>query len=207
MRTCAHSFRTESFTLQKLLRQPNVMQPFSTAGKALTAGSRGKRIVAPEGVGKADRFLRVVVIVKPRRVDVGVSEAVVNGRKAGRARIGKPADLNRRRLAGENQETIPGHVHRQVDENVDPVLADERGDLLVGKSGDAPPDVGERTEPCGDLVWTSNIGVAVNLEVLVIVCGKKGHREKRHRHGRESRAKHSRFAAGGGKSSRSNVVG
>ena len=155
------------------------MQPFSTAGKALTAGSLGERIVAPEGVGKADRFLRVVVIVQPRRVDVGVSEAVVNGRKAGGARIGKPGDLNGRRLAGEDQQTIPGHVHGQVDENVDPVLADEPGDLLVGKTDDAPPDVGERTEPRGDLVRTSDIGIAINLEVLVIVCGQKGRREKR----------------------------
>ena len=82
------------------------------------------------------------MIVKPRRVDVGVGEAVVDGRKAGGARIGEPADLNGRRLAGEDQETIPGHVHGQVDENVDPVLADEPGDLLVGKAGDVPPDVG-----------------------------------------------------------------
>ena len=38
-RTWTQSFRTESLSLQKLLRQPNVMKPFSRAGKALVAGS------------------------------------------------------------------------------------------------------------------------------------------------------------------------
>ena len=65
-------------------------------------------------------------------------------------------------------------MHGQVDENVDPVLADEPGDLLVGKAGDVPPDVGERTEPRGDLVGTSDIGIAENLEVLVIMCAREG---------------------------------
>ena len=70
-------------------------------------------------------------------------------------------------------------MHGQVDENVDPVLADQPGDLLVGKAGDVPPDVGQRTEPRGDLVRTSDIGVAEDLKVFVIMCGEKGRREKR----------------------------
>src|SRR5208337_3268670 len=85
----------------------------------------GKRIVAPESVWKADRFLRVVVVVEARRIDVGVGKAVVDGRKASGAWIGKPAYLHGRGLAGENQDTIPGHVHAQVHENVDLVLADQ----------------------------------------------------------------------------------
>ena len=46
-----------ALTLQKLFRQPNVMWPFAKAGSALTAGSAGQRIVAPESVGQADRLL------------------------------------------------------------------------------------------------------------------------------------------------------
>ena len=56
--------------------------------------------------------------------------------------IGEPADLNRRRLAGEDQQPIAGHVHGQVDEDVDPVLADELGDPVIVQAGDVPPDVG-----------------------------------------------------------------
>ena len=39
LRTRAQIFRTSGLTLQKLLRQPNVIYPFSAAGRALTAGS------------------------------------------------------------------------------------------------------------------------------------------------------------------------
>ena len=110
---------------------------------------------------------------------MGVGESVVNRRKAGGARIGKPRDLYGRRLAGEDQKTIPGHVHGQVDENVDPILAHQADDLIVGQAGDVAPDVGERTEARGGCVRTSNIGVAKNLEVLVIMCREKARHEKR----------------------------
>jgi hypothetical protein len=70
-------------------------------------------------------------------------------------------------------------VHGQVDENVDPVLAHEPGDLLVGEAGDVAPDVGVRTEPRGDPVRTSDIGIAKDLEVFVIMCREQSRREKR----------------------------
>ena len=108
------------------------------------------------------------------RIEVRIGDAVVDGRNARGARVGKPAYLHGSRLAGKDQEAIASHVHSQVHEDVDPVLTNPLGNLLVVKTGDAPPCVDIGTQSPGDPVRTHDIGIADDLEVLVGVRGEEG---------------------------------
>ena len=125
-----------------------------------------QRIVTPKGLRQANRFLRVASVEKTGRIEVRIGDAIVDRPKARRARIGQPRDLHGRRLAGEDQQAIVGHVHGQVDEDVDPVLADRCGHLLVVQSDDAPPAVGVAAQPLRDGIGTGDVGVAEDLEML-----------------------------------------
>ena len=91
LRTWAQSLSTASVDFAEVVeaaeRDIALLQGRQRADRRLAR----ERIVAPEGVGQADRFLRVAVVVEARRIEIGVGEAVVDGRKAGGARIGQPA--------------------------------------------------------------------------------------------------------------------
>src|SRR5262249_46612682 len=98
-------------------------------GEPGPAGSAGLQepVQSGHGWGREARAQRRRPAPHSATLD-GFGEAL---RNAGGPLIGEPADLDRRRLAGEGQEAVPGHVHGQVDEDVDPVLADQPCDLLV----------------------------------------------------------------------------
>ncbi len=96
-------------------------------------GSALLRIVAPEAVGKPERFLRVAAVEEPRRIEIRVGEAVVDCSQARRAGIAGKCDLHRRRLAGEYQQAVAGHVQGEVNEDVDAVLANPLGQGVVGQ--------------------------------------------------------------------------
>ena len=61
-------------------------------------------------------------------------------REPGGAGIAGKGDLHGGGLAGEDQQAVAGHVQRQVHQDVDAVLADASGDLLVGQAHDVAPD-------------------------------------------------------------------
>ena len=52
-----------------------------------------------------------------------IGQAVVDCLDPGSAGVGEPGHLNRRRFAGEQQGTAVGHVHGQIDEDIDAVCA------------------------------------------------------------------------------------
>ena len=87
-------------------------------------------------------------------------------------------------------------MQRQVHEDVDAVLADQLGDLLVGEAHDVPPDVGQDRNRCGDVVGAEHVGVAEDLE-LSWSCSAKQRQEIAARpRGRGNRARRSRSATG-----------
>ena len=74
---------------------------------------------------------------------VAVGEAVVDRGEAGGTLVGEPADLDGSRLAGEHEQAVLSHVHGEVDEDVDVVLAYEPGDLHVVQPHRLAPDVAQ----------------------------------------------------------------
>ena len=107
-------------------------------------------------------------------IEVGVGEAVVDLREAGGAGVGEPGELEGGGFLGEDAEAVVGHVHGEVDEDVDVVGADLGGELVVGEVGDVEPVVGERAEFVGDVVGAGGAGVDEDFELLVVVVGEEG---------------------------------
>ena len=148
--TRAHSARVASLTLRKLLSEPKAMWPRDRAGSGPTGSSRGERVVAPERVGEPQR-------VAPRRR----RRRAPGGRGTGRSR-GNPWSRGPVVPGYASQHTWTGaglraktsslaafHVHRQVDEDVDPVVADAIRQGGVVHAGDGVRPVGVAQQAIG----------------------------------------------------------
>ena len=61
----------------------------------------------------------------------------------------------------------------QVHEDVDAVLADELGHLVVGPAQDVAPDVGMVLKAPGEGIGTDHVGVTKDLELTMIVLAEQ----------------------------------
>ena len=66
---------------------------------------------------------------------------------------------------GEHGQAVERHVHRQIDEDVDAVVPNLGGKLIVVQLPDIVPDLGQRSNEIGCLVRPLNAGVAMHLEL------------------------------------------
>ena len=64
-------------------------------------------------------------------------------------------------------------MKRQVHEDVNAVLADELGHLVVAPAHDIAPDVGMALKPSGEGIGTDHVGVAKDLERTMIVLAEQ----------------------------------
>src|SRR5271170_5009354 len=99
-----------------------------------------------------NRSLGVKGVVLPRWIEVRIGGAKVDGAYTGGAGISKPGDLNRRRLARKRKKTTVGHVHREIDEDVDTILAHRLRDLVIALSDGNAPRIGIRAESFSDAI-------------------------------------------------------
>ncbi len=108
-----------------------------------------------------------------------VDEEAVHGAQAGSAaRAHNVGDLKGGRAPGEGEQTVARGVAGQVDQHVDPVLADEVSDRLVREADRGPPVVGDRHEPLRDRVGLDDVGVAVQLHPGPVVGRQQGLHEE-----------------------------
>ena len=114
-----------------------------------------------------------VASLEAGRIEVGIGEAIVHGAHAGGTGIGEPGDLDGGGFADVDQWAAVAHVHGEINEDVDFVGADCVANSSVGEEGNNTPDVGVWLNSCGHLIGLQHGGVNVNLELLVIVMGKK----------------------------------
>ena len=91
------------------------------------------------------------------RIEVRITEPIIDGGKTGRAAITEIRDLHGRRLAGENQQAIAAHVQGEIDQNIDLVFPHGVGEFFVAKTRGHPPDVRDGTKPS---VKASDCGVS-----------------------------------------------
>ena len=74
-------------------------------------------------------------------IRVTIANAVVHGGQPCRVQVAKPRHLNRGRMQGENAETVPIRVARQIHEYVDLVASNLLCEETVADSGDLMPPV------------------------------------------------------------------
>ena len=106
-------------------------------------------------------FFRELAIELSGRQKKSIGEVVIHGVQTGGARITHPAGLHGRRFTGEGQQAIFAGVARQVDQDVDAVIADSFGQRGVRQTGNRVPVRQIPAQALGDSVFDSMIVVGV----------------------------------------------
>ena len=75
---------------------------------------------------------------------------IIDRLEAGARRL--DADLDRRRLAREHFEPVPGGMAGQIDQNIDLIGPDQIAEFIIGNLRHGPPPVGRAPEISGELV-------------------------------------------------------
>ena len=66
-----------------------------------------------------------------------------------------------------------GHVQREIDQDVDLVLADDPGQILIGAQSDVSPQVGVGAEHFREHIGPGDAGITANFKSLVIVLAEQ----------------------------------
>src|SRR5436190_21390260 len=118
-------------------------------------------MIAAPAIRQSDRkFVRSLASLRERS-DVWVCKPIVHRLQSRTPGVSEPCNLNRGRLASECQQTIVGHVHRQIDQDVDAIRADLIREPGVRQADYVVPDVRTATYPLRDIIRTTNAGVTV----------------------------------------------
>jgi hypothetical protein len=83
---------------------------------------------------------------------VRIREAVIHRIEAGGGAAGAIGELGGGGFAGENQEAVEGHAGGEINENVDPIGADEIGGALAGEGRDANAECDKMLHPPGSVL-------------------------------------------------------
>ena len=68
-----------------------------------------------------------------------------------------------------------------IDQDVDPIVANQPGQRGVAEAGGVAPRVGERAEPPGDVVRRNLVGVTEHLDAGMVVAREHRFDERAHR--------------------------
>ena len=119
------------------------------------------------------------MVVGSRRIQARIGEAVAHCTHAGGSGIGQPGNLNGRRPAREQQGPAAGHVHGQIDEDVDAILLNDGGQRLIVQGPHFAPMVGQPLDAPGEVIGALHAGIAEYFEGPVVVPREQGNREQR----------------------------
>src|SRR5882672_490146 len=122
-----------------------------------------ERAVAPLTVGKPQQGLGVKCIGEPLGIGMGVANPIVDASQAGRVQVSEPGCLYRSRLLGENAETKNAGMPREIHQDVNPVLVDRVGELVVGHRLRVAKDIRPFLDRLRDLVRGRTGRVAEDL--------------------------------------------
>ena len=128
-------------------------------------------IVAPETVGQPHGLLGVERLIRAQWIEVGIAEPVIDRVQTGAAGVAGEGHLHGSRFASEDQQAIVGGVHGEVDEDVDLVLADLGGELLVAEADNVAPVLRAGAEALREGVGTGDLGIAEDFKIARIMPG------------------------------------
>ena len=103
---------------------------------------------------------------------MNVGEDVVHGRQSGRPQVAQVGHLNGRRLAGERPQPVPARMTGKVHQDIDVVLADPSGGLCVREPDQRKPMVGMTLEASRGCIGSRDVGVAEDLEAMMVMGGE-----------------------------------
>ena len=95
-----------------------------------------------------------------------VGEECVHGGQPGAVAVPQQiGHLHGRRPPRERQQPVAGTVAREIDQNIDPVSADQLGQLRVAQADRAAPVIAERTEAFGGGVLGRDARIEIEFDV------------------------------------------
>ncbi len=109
-----------------------------------------------------------------RRHDNRVGEEIVHRLHAGAGTMAPGGDLHRRGLTRKNRQPVSRRVPRQVDQDIDLVRPNLRGQFGIRQSPTGPPPVGGSLEPCRRLVAPGRGHIAIGFEILPVALQNDG---------------------------------
>ncbi len=72
-------------------------------------------------------------------------------------------------------------MHRQIDQDVDPILPDQIGQLIIRDSGNVPPRIHVSTNALGHRVRFRHLGICKDLELASVTVREKRQQEAANR--------------------------
>ncbi len=136
-------------------------------------------VVTPKGVGEHERLLAVRLGRELRGVQVTIGDPIVHRGQPRGAGIGEPRDLHRGRLVCEHAELADRHVHRQIDQHVDAVRADQLGRGQRAQLRNIRPAVEVRAQRLTGRVEAKRARERVQLESRSVMPGEQRQRKER----------------------------
>jgi len=98
------------------------------------------------------------------RQQAGIAQEVIHCAQAGAARIADPAELHRRRFAGEGQQAVVAGMAGQVDQDVDAIGGDFFRQGGVAQADDGMPVCDMAAQTLADGVLDGVIGIGVQRQ-------------------------------------------
>ena len=142
-------------------------------------GALGERLEHRDP-GKPHERFGVARLVVAGRVGPAIGQAVIDRFQAGRGHVPEPRRLHRRRLAGKHGQPVERRMARKIDQNVDAMVADQRGHVVVGHPDDAVPFARAAPQPRGEVVLPRIVRIADRFIRIRVMTGE--HRRDRERH-------------------------
>ena len=93
-----------------------------------------ERPKAPLRIRHAQQALAMPLISGYRRIGNGIGDPIVHRRETGRGRIPQIADLHGRGAARENRQPVGCRVSREIDEDINPIGADQLDQCIVSRA-------------------------------------------------------------------------
>ena len=102
-----------------------------------------------------------------------IDQAIIDRRETGRRRIAEITQLQRRWLAGENLETVVTEMTGQINQQIDAVCDDPPEDHSRLLTLNVGPMIDIALQAAGDLIRAIDVGIAADLEAIVVVCSQQ----------------------------------
>ena len=114
-------------------------------------------------------------------IDEAVGQANIHRAQAGRRHVTQVGDLDRSRFSRQEQQSISPTVAGEVDQQVDPIVADLPCRVIVRRRDDVSPDVSLAAQAIGQLIRFGDAGIAEHFDRVAVVMLEDRLDERRHR--------------------------
>jgi hypothetical protein len=136
--------------------------------RRLNVGSFDGGTITEKTIGEPQEPLGMKGIGKPGGIGMGVGNAIIHRGQAGGVGIAEIGHLNGCGLAEEDGEAVVAGVTAEIDKNIDAIVADDLGKLVIGDSQRVSPAIGLFAEILGVGVGAFDVAITGDVELPAV---------------------------------------